>query len=334
LDNSNNTSKMKKVLITGITGQDGAYLSRFLLDKEYQVYGLVTDFDRLDVSNLQMLGIKDQVKLVSADFLDLSQLTELLAWLVPDEIYHLAAQSSVSRSFEYPVGTVTFNIQSTHHLLEVMRVLKLPARFYQASSSEMFGRVKRLPVVEDCVLHPVSPYAISKAAGHWLAINYREAYGLFCCCGILFNHESFLRPPHFVTKKIVSTAVRIAKGSKEKLSLGNIEVKRDWGYAPEYVKSMWLMLQQDEPNEYVIATNEVHSIKEFVATSFGYFGLNWEDHIVIDRDLFRSSDIDAIYGDPAKAKANLGWKYELTFNDLIRTLVEEELAYQNDGDSK
>jgi GDPmannose 4,6-dehydratase len=323
---------MKKALITGITGQDGAYLSRFLLDKEYQIYGLVTDFDRLQVKNLQTLGIEDRVELISVDPLDLSKLIELLARLVPDEIYHLAAQSSVSLSFEYPVNTVSFNIQSTHHLLEGMRMLRLPARFYQASSSEMFGRVKILPVIEDCVLHPVSPYAISKAAGHWLAINYREAYGLFCCCGILFNHESFLRPMHFVTKKIVSTAVRIAKGSKEKLSLGNIEVKRDWGYAPEYVKSMWLMLQQDEPDEYVIATNEVHSIREFVASSFEYLGMNWEDHTLIDRELFRPSDIDAIYGDPAKAKAKLGWKYELTFEDLIHKLVEEELINLHSDD--
>ena len=261
--------------------------------------------------------------------MNLPKVSELLDWLDPDEIYHLAAQSSVSRSFQDPLDTVTFNIQSTQHLLEAMRTLKLSARFYQASSSEMFGRVKTLPVVEDCVLYPVSPYAISKAASHWLAINYREAYGLFCCCGILFNHESFLRPSNFVTKKIVSTAVRIAQGAREKLSLGNVDVKRDWGYAPEYVKSMWLMLQQDRPDEYVIATNEVHSLREFAAASFGYFGLNWEEHTIIDQELFRPSDIAAIYGNPAKAKTKLGWMYDLTFDELVRRLVEEELEHQN-----
>ena len=211
---------MKKALITGITGQDGTYLSKFLLDKEYQIYGLLTDFDRSHLGNLKTLGIEDRANLVSGDLLNLSKVTELLAWIKPDEIYHLAAQSSVSRSFQYPLDTVTFNIQSTQHLLEAVRTLRLPARFYQASSSEMFGRVKCLPVVEDGVLHPVSPYAISKAASHWLAINYREAYGLFCCCGILFNHESFLRPSNFVTKKIVSTAVRIAQGSEREIVSG------------------------------------------------------------------------------------------------------------------
>jgi GDPmannose 4,6-dehydratase len=203
----------------------------------------------------------------------------------------------------------------------------------------MFGRVKKLPVLEDSVFHPVSPYAISKAAGHWLATNYREAYGMFCCCGILFNHESVLRPSYYVTKKIISAAVKISKGSEEKLTLGNLGVKRDWGYAPEYVKSMWLMLQQDEPNEYVIATNEVHSLREFTEYAFNCFGMDWEEHTIIDKGLFRPSDIDIIYGNPQKAKTRLGWTYDLTFKGLIRRLVDEEVSIQegkpphiNDGE--
>jgi len=322
---------MKKALITGVTGQDGAYLSRFLLDKGYTVYGLVTDFDRLQTANLVLLNVVDRVELVPSDLLNLPKLTELLEVVKPDEIYHLAAQSSVAQSFEMPLDTVTFNVLSTHHFLESIRTSGLRTRFYHASSSEIYGRVKELPVVEDSVLHPVSPYAISKAAGHWLSINYREAFGMFCCCGILFNHESFLRPPHYVTKKIVSTAVRISRGSREKLTLGNTGIRRDWGYAPEYIKSMWLMLQQDEPNEYVIATNEAHSLEEFAKRAFECFGLDWEEHTVIDEKLFRPSDIDIIYGDPARAKAVLGWQYDLTFEELVERLLQEELACKDGG---
>ena len=192
----------------------------------------------------------------------------------------------------------------------------------------MYGKVKKLPVVEDSVLHPVSPYAISKAAGHWLAINYREAYGMFCCCGILFNHESVLRPDNFVTKKIISAAARISMGSEEKLVLGNIDIRRDWGYAPEYIKSMWSMLQQDDPDEYVIATNEAHSIREFAELAFARVGLNWTEHTVIDETLYRRSDIEVIYGDSAKAREKLGWDYRLRFDELIGILVNEEVCCQ------
>ncbi|HOI72940.1 MAG TPA: GDP-mannose 4,6-dehydratase [Syntrophales bacterium] len=322
---------MKKALITGITGQDGAYLSRFLLDKDYRVYGLVTDYDRTQLANLAWIDALERVSLVSGDLLDLPRLQDLLEEVQPDELYHLAAQSSVAQSFRDPVDTVAFNVLSTQHLLEAIRTLALPARFYHASSSEMYGRVRTLPVVEESVFHPVSPYAISKAAGHWLAVNYREAYGLFCCCGILFNHESVLRPPNYVTKKIVSAAVRIAKGSREKLTLGNVEIRRDWGYAPEYVKSMWLMLQQDEPDEYVIATNEAHSLRSFAATAFACLDMDWEEHTMIDRTLFRPSDIDVICGNPAKARNKLGWEYDMTFDGLVRRLVEEEQARQTAG---
>jgi GDPmannose 4,6-dehydratase len=317
---------MRKALITGITGQDGTYLSKLLLQKGYDVYGLVTYHDHLNLKNLEVLDVLDRTTLIDADLTNITGLKDILSTIQPAEIYHLAAQSSVATSFDQPLDTVTFNVLSTHHLLESIRMLSLPIRFYQASSSEMYGRVRNLPVVEDSVLHPVSPYAISKATGHWLAINYREAYGMFCCCGILFNHESYLRPSNYVTKKIVSSAIRISKGSGEKLTLGNVEIKRDWGYAPEYVKSMWLMLQQNEPNEYVIATNEAHSIKEFVRTTFECLDLDWEEYTVIDQKLFRPSDIEIIYGDPEKAKTKLGWKYDITFKELIQRLIDDELS--------
>jgi GDPmannose 4,6-dehydratase len=321
---------MKKALITGITGQDGAYLSKLLLHNGYNVYGLVSDHDRLNLKNLKLLDVLDKITLIDENLTNIAGLKDVLSMIQPTEIYHLAAQSSVATSFIQPLDTVTFNVLSTHHLLESIRTLNLSTRFYHASSSEMYGRVKKLPVVEDSVLHPVSPYAISKATGHWLAINYREAYGMFCCCGILFNHESYLRPPNYVTKKIVSSAVRISKGSREKLTLGNMDIKRDWGYAPEYIKSMWLMLQQDEPNEYVIATNEAHSIKEFVKNAFEYLDLDWAEHTVIDEKLFRPSDIEIIYGNPERAKTKLGWKYDITFKELIQRLIDDELFVQND----
>ena len=316
---------MKRALITGITGQDGSYLSKFLLDREYKVFGTTRDLPVSNPANLKVLGIKDSIKLIPANLLDLSNVIRLLDMTKPDEIYNLAAQSSVAISFEQPMWTVEFNVKSTLNLLEAMRILHLGARFYQASSSEMYGKVKTLPVDEETALHPVSPYGISKAADHWIAVNYREAYGLFSCCGILFNHESVLRPHHFVTKKILSTAVRISKGSPEKLRLGNIEIKRDWGYAPEYVKAMWLMLQQDYPDDYVIATSEAHSLKEFVELSFACLRLSWEERLIIDKSLYRPSDIDIIYGSPKKAKERLGWEYHLSFQELIELLVQEEL---------
>lgn len=319
---------MKKALITGITGQDGSYLSKVLLDKGYKVYGIVRDATVSNLASLKFLGIEDRIELISANLLDLSNVIRLIDMTKPDEIYNLAAQSSVAVSFEQPIWTVEFNIMSTLNLLEAMRIIHPKARFYQASSSEMYGRVKILPVTEETAFHPVSPYAISKATDHWIAINYREAYGLFCCCGILFNHESVLRPRHFVTKKIIATAVRISKDSQEKLKLGNIEIKRDWGYAPEYVKAMWLMLQQDDPSDYIIATKEAHSLKEFIELSFICLGLNWEEHVIIDKSLYRPSDIDIIFGNPEKVKKELGWEYHLSFEELVKLLVKEELKYQ------
>lgn len=318
---------MKRALITGITGQDGAYLSKFLLNKGYNIYGIVRDSLALNLANLEFLGIDNCVELHLANMLDLSTVIRLLDMIKPDEIYNLAAQSSVAISFEQPLWTIDFNVMSTLNLLEAIRILHLEAKFYQASSSEMYGRVMTLPVNEKTAFHPVSPYAISKATDHWIAINYREAYGLFSCCGILFNHESVLRPCQFVTKKIISTAVRISMGSKEKLRLGNIEIKRDWGYAPEYIKAMWLMLKQDKPDDYLIATGEAHSLREFVKLIFEYLDLNYEDHVIIDKKLCRPSDIDIIYGDPTKAKEILRWEYSISFENLVKFLLEEESRY-------
>lgn len=320
---------MKKALITGITGQDGAYLSKFLLDKGYIIHGIIRDSTSSNLSNLEFLGVDDRVRMHLANMLDLSNIIRLLEMIQPDEIYNLAAQSSVAISFEQPIWTIDFNVKSTLNLLEALRILHLKAKFYQASSSEMYGNVNSLPVNEETAFCPVSPYAISKAADHWIAVNYREAYGLFSCCGILFNHESILRPYQFVTKKIIATAVRIGKGSKEKLGLGNLEIKRDWGYAPEYIKAMWLMLQQEKPDDYIIATGEAHSLREFVQFAFGNQGLNYEDHILIDKSFYRPSDIDIIYGNPAKAKEKLHWRNNIHFEDLIGLLLKEEIRYQN-----
>ena len=318
---------MKTSLITGVTGQDGAYLAKLLLEEGYKVCGAVRDTAHPNLQNLEFLHIEDRVELISTNLLDLSNVIRLLEKIQPQEIYNLASQSSVRLSFQLPIGTVEFNVLSTINLLEAMRIIPCKAKFYQASSSEMYGRVRTLPVTEETTIHPVSPYAISKAAAHWTAVNYREAYGLFSCCGILFNHESVLRGQHFVTKKVVSTAARISKGAKESLTLGNINIQRDWGYAPAYVQVMWKMLQQEQPDDYIIATGEAHSLKEFVELVFKHLGLNWQDHVTLDKDLYRPSDIEIMSGDPTKARTKLGWQYKLSFEDLTGLLVEEELRF-------
>ena len=315
---------MKTALITGVTGQDGSYLGKLLLEKGYKVYGAVRDWSSPGRKNLSFLKIETELEIVSINLRDLSNVIWLLNRLQPHEIYNLASQSSVGLSFELPIATVECNVISTLNLLEAIRILSLGTKFYQASSSEMYGSVKTLPVTEETAIHPVSPYGISKASAHWVTVNYREAYGLFSCCGILFNHESVLRGERFVTKKILSSALKISRGTGEKLKLGNTEIKRDWGYAPEYVKVMWSMLQQNEPEDFVIATGEPHSIAEFATLVFEQVGLNWHDHVVIDKDLYRPSDLHVIYGDPSKARLKLGWDYRLSFQDLIQLLVEQE----------
>ncbi|MBC8488096.1 MAG: GDP-mannose 4,6-dehydratase [Bacteroidetes bacterium] len=318
---------MKKALITGITGQDGAYLSKFLIEKGYQVFGIIRNSPKTNIKRLQFLGIDDRVELIPASLLDLSNILRILKMIKPDEIYNLASQSSVGLSYDQPIYTIEFNTLSTLNMLEAIRLTELETRFYQASSSEMYGQVQSLPVTEDTPFHPVSPYGVSKASAHWICVNYRKSYGLFCCCGILFNHESVLRQDHFVTKKIISTAVRISNRSREKLALGNIKIARDWGYAPKYVKEMWNMLNQETPDDYIIATGKSYSLEYFVETVFSYLGLNWKEHTIIDKKLYRPSELENIFGNTGKAKRKLGWKYNLSFENLIATLIKDEIIF-------
>ncbi len=312
---------MATALITGITGQDGAYLSRLLLDKGYEVVGLVRDSAVPNTSRLQALGADRDVRLMPVNLMDLSNLTRAIGQARPDEIYNLASQSSVGLSFAQPIGTVELNVLSTLNLLESVRLLALAPRIYQASSSEMYGRVDDLPISEGTAMHPMSPYAASKAAAHWLTINYRESYGMYCCCGILFNHESALRGSQFVSYKIITSALAIAGGSRERLRLGNLSVRRDWGYAPDYVNAIWLMLQQEYPEDYVVASGKSHSLEEFTERVFAAVGLDWREHVDLDPDLHRPADIPDSFGDAAKARDVLGWSYSLSFPELIERLV-------------
>ena len=300
------------------------YLAKLLLEKNYNVYGAIRDATNPSLINLAFLGITDAVQLISTNLRDLSNVIRLLEKVQPGEIYNLASQSSVGRSFEQPIGTVEFNVLSTINLLEAIRFLALEARFYQASSSEMFGKVEKLPVTEEATIHPVSPYGISKAAAHWITVNYRESYGVFSCCGILFNHESVLRGKQFVTKKVISTAVRISRGANEKVTLGNLDIQRDWGYAPEYVKAMWTMLQQETSDDYIVAAGWRTACGNLSSLFFAYLGLHWEDYVVIEKNLFRPSEMQIIYGDSTKTRSKLGWQPKISFKDLIHGLVEQE----------
>jgi len=318
----------KKCLITGITGQDGAYLAQFLLGKGYVITGVLSEGHQHSLERLEVLGIEGRIRFCECRLTDIDQVQKMLSQEKPDEIYNLAAISSVGISFEKPDVTMQYNCLSVVAILEAVRRLGMEARVYQASSSEMFGNVTKLPVDEETLLNPISPYAISKVAGHLLVKNYRLAYKIFCCSGILFNHESVLRPANFVTKKILSTAVRISKGSSEKLKIGNIAIKRDWGYAPLYVQGMWLMLQQSAPRDYVIASGETYSLQEFVELAFKNLDLNWQDHVEIDQGLYRPADIAVTLGDASRARQEMGWKYSMSFAELVTTLVRDEVQYQ------
>jgi GDPmannose 4,6-dehydratase len=312
---------MKKALIIGISGQDGAYLAKLLLEKGYEVHGTSRDHEVSTFGNLVKLGIKDRVKLTSMVTSDFRSVLTALQKAEADEIYNLAGQTSVGMSFAYPVETFDSILIGTMNLLECIRLLRHPVKFYNAGSSEVFGNTPE-PATEQTPYHPRSPYATAKAAAHYAVTNYREAYGLFACTGILFNHESPLRPSRFVTSKIVSTAVRIAGGSGEKLKLGKIDIYRDWGWAPDYVDAMWRMLQQPEPDDYVVATGEERSLQDFVAETFRQVGLDWKDHMESDPALFRPSDIERSCGNAAKAYSQLGWQARHKFTDIIRLLVE------------
>jgi GDPmannose 4,6-dehydratase len=311
-----------KALICGIGGQDGAYLAKLLLDKKYEVWGTSRDAQMTEFRNLRALRVEQQVKLCSMAPTDFRSVLSVLARSQPDEVYFLAGQSSVGLSFEQPVETLESITVGTLNMLEAIRFLGGKIRLYHASSSESFGDVGLIPANESTPFHPRSPYAVAKASAHWMVANYREAYGLFACNGILFNHESPLRPARFVTRKIVDSAIRIAAGSDEKLVLGRLDIVRDWGFAPEYVDAMWRMLQLDRPSDFVIATGSSASLEDFVKAVFLNLGLDWSDHVVSDKMFFRPSDIDWSQGDPGLAGKVLGWEAKTRMPALVKLMVE------------
>lgn len=316
----------KTALITGITGQDGAYLAKFLLDKGYQVFGT---FRRLSTPNfwrLQYLDIFERVNLVPADLVDTPSITEAIKISQPDEIYHLAAQSFVGTSFEQPMVTGEITGLGVTRIVEAVRQTNPKIRFYQASTSELYGGRNLRPQTEYTPFQPASPYAAAKLYGYWVTRIYREGYGIFACNGILFNHESPLRGLEFVTRKISNAVAKITLGLEKELRIGNLEAKRDWGYAPEYVESMWLMLQQKEAEDYVIATNEAHSVKEFVEKAFNIVGLDWEKFVSVDERFLRPLDVNFLQGDYSKARQKLGWEPKVKFDALVEMMVKEDIS--------
>jgi GDPmannose 4,6-dehydratase len=322
---------MKKALICGISGQDGAYLAKLLLDKGYTVCGTSRDAQISSFHNLTRLGILERVKLESMALTDFRSVLQILSKIAPDEVYNLAGQSSVGLSFEQPVETLESIATGTLNLLEAIRFLGKPIKLYNAGSSECFGHTNGDTADETTPFRPRSPYGVAKATAFWQVANYREAYNLFACSGILFNHESPLRPERFVTQKIVSAACRIAAGSQEKLFLGNMSIQRDWGWAPEYVEAMYLMLQQEQPEDYVIATGTSHKLEEFVATTFAELNLDWQEHVVVDESLFRPTDIELGKGNPAKAIRQLGWQACYQIRDIIRMMIQAKTQQRLDA---
>ncbi|MCX6123637.1 MAG: GDP-mannose 4,6-dehydratase [Proteobacteria bacterium] len=313
----------KKALITGISGQDGAYLAKLLLSKGYSVVGLTRQLAPSALSGLHYLGIADRVHVTECDLLDFSAVQNTLNKHKPSEIYNLAAQSSVAASFKEPLTTIQFNVLSVSNLLQAVFQGCPDAKFYQASSSEIFGRVTQLPVSEQTLIHPVSPYAISKAAAHWSVVNYREAYGLFACAGILFNHESYLRPSSFFVKKVISESLSIKAGTQTHLRVGNIDVRRDFGYAPDYVEAMWLMLQQETPSDILVCSGVSISLRQIIEHVFARLGIS-NDRIMVDPELYRPAEIIDLYGDPKNAKIKLKWAYERSFFDVLDLLKEKQ----------
>jgi len=320
---------MPLAVISGIAGQDGALLAAFLLNKSYKVIGLIPADRDSDAFRLEYLKIKDSIDLRRVDLLNVTQIRNLLEEVTPDEFYNLAALSSVGLSFKQPLLTFDFNTRSVINILESIRQVSPNTKFYQASSSEMFGNIGRLslPIKESFLFHPVSPYGISKASAHWLTVNYREAYKLKACCGILFNHESALRPSTFVIKKIIHTAINIKKGLADSLSLGNVSIVRDWGYAPAYVEAMWLMLQQPVMDDYLICSGNPVSLQYFIDQVFSHLDLDSATYVKTDTSLLRSLDLEITYGDNTKAKQNLGWQYDLTADGLIKRLIADEYDF-------
>jgi GDPmannose 4,6-dehydratase len=315
---------MKKIaIITGITGQDGAYLAQLLIKENYTVIGLTRSYNNFSISNFKYLNIDDKIKIEECDLLDFSSIIKILLKYKPVEFYNLAAQSSVSISFEQPIGTFNFNTQSVLNILESIRILKLDTKVYQASSSEMFGFVESLPITEITPLHPLSPYAISKASGYWIGVNYRESYGVHCVNGILFNHESYLRSSNYFVKKVIKTSLDIKNNITERLYVGNIDVKRDFGFAPDYVRAMWLSLQQNKADDYLICSGISISLRDIINYVFEYVDISM-DKLFEDTALFRPTDIKDIYGDNTKSKTLLKWEYDKSFFDVLDILIEEE----------
>lgn len=316
---------MKRALITGITGQDGPYLAELLLSKGYKVYGTVRRLSTPNMENIK--DIQDKIELVSADLLDQGSLTDAILVSEPDEVYNLAAQSYVKASWDQPVLTGEFTALGVTRVLEAIRTTNKKIKFYQASSSEMFGQVTETPQKETTRFHPRSPYGVAKVYGHYITLNYRESYDMFACSGILFNHESPRRGIEFVTRKITHSVARIKLGKQDKLELGNLDAKRDWGFSGDYVEAMWLMLQQEKPDDYVIATGEMHSVREFVELAFSYAGIDdWEKYVISDHPKHtRPAEVDYLIGDYSKAKKVLGWEPKTSFKKLVRMMVNADL---------
>ena len=337
---------MKRALITGITGQDGSYLTELLLEKGYEVYGIWRRKSTVDYGNIEHL--KDKVKLIYADMTDLASLIQAVREANPDEVYNLAAQSFVATSWDTPIGTAEIDAIGVLNMLEAIRTVKPDARFYQASTSEMFGKVQEIPQKETTPFYPRSPYGVAKLYGHWITKNYRESYNMFACSGILFNHESERRGEEFVTRKITMAVAKIKEGKQDVLELGNLSAKRDWGHSRDYVKAMWLMLQQDEPDDYVISTGETHEVREFVTIAFEVAGMPIEWHgtgvneyatlkgtektvVKVNPKFFRPAEVELLIGDCSKAEKKLGWKREVNYRELAKLMVENDLRLIKEG---
>lgn len=317
----------KKALITGVTGQDGAYLAEFLLSKGYEVHGLARRSSTADVNTtrLKWLGIEKDVRIVDGNLTDLSGLARTMRDVRPDEVYNLAAQSFVKSSWQQPILTGNVTGIGVTNVLEALRLESPEARFYQASSSEMYGLIQEPMQSETTPFHPRSPYAVAKLYGHWITINYRESFGLHASSGILFNHESPLRGIEFVTRKVTDAVARIKKGTAKELRLGNIDAKRDWGHSKDYVRAMWLMVQQDKPDDYVVATGRTTTVRDMCRIAFEHVGLKIDDHLVIDPELFRPAEVEILLGNPAKAKQKLGWEATISLEEMIREMVDADL---------
>jgi GDPmannose 4,6-dehydratase len=316
----------KTALITGITGQDGSYLAEFLLEQGYRVVGMVRRTSTVNFDRIAHLQEMEALEIVQGDLLDQMSLIDILRECNPDEVYNLAAQSFVPTSWRQPVLTGEFTALGVTRMLDAIRIVSPEIRFYQASSSEMFGKVREVPQSENTPFYPRSPYGVAKVYGHWITINYRESYKLFACSGILFNHESPRRGLEFVTHKVTYGVARIKLGLADELRLGNLEARRDWGYAGDYVRAMWLMLQQDEPDDYVVATGETHSVRRLCEVAFDCVGLNYEDYVVCDPKFYRPAEVDLLVGDATKAGEKLGWEPTVNFEALVQMMIEADLA--------